>query len=37
MARLTREQGQFLAGHVLTLAPVVIVVAFVLAVLALTG
>jgi hypothetical protein len=37
MARLTREQGQALAGHVLILAPAVVVVAFVLAVFALTG
>jgi len=37
MARLTREQGQALAGYVLILAPAVIVVAFLLAVLALTG
>jgi hypothetical protein len=37
MARLTCEQGQALAGHVLILAPVVIVVALVLAVLTLTG
>ena len=37
MTRLTREYGQSLAGYTLILAPVTIVVAFVLAVVALTG
>ena len=37
MTRLTREHGQTLAGYTLMLAPATIVVAFVLAVIALTG
>ncbi len=37
MKRLTREHGETLAGYTLILAPVTIVVAFVLAVVALTG
>jgi len=37
MTRLTREHGQTLAGYMLILAPATIVVAFVLAIIALTG
>ena len=37
MLRLTREDGQALIGHVLVLIPLTIVLAFVLAVLVLTG
>lgn len=37
MARLTQESGQTLTGYVLIMAPAVIVVAFVLAVVALVG
>ncbi len=37
MTKLTRERGQTLAGYTLILAPLTIVVAFVLAVVALTG
>jgi hypothetical protein len=37
MTRLTRELGQTLAGYMLILAPATIVVAFVLAVVVLTG
>ncbi len=37
MARLSQEEGQVLAGYVLAIAPAVIVVAFVLAVVALVG
>lgn len=37
MVSLTREHGQTLAGYVLILAPAAIVVAFALAVLALTS
>jgi len=37
MTRLTREHGETLAGYTLILAPATIVVAFVLAVVALTG
>ncbi len=37
MTRLTREHGQTLAGYIMALAPVAILVALVLAVVALTG
>ena len=37
MLRLTGEDGQTLVGHVLVLIPLTIVLAFVLAVLVLTG
>jgi hypothetical protein len=37
MLRLTREDGQALVGHILVLAPLTIVLAFVLAVFVLTG
>lgn len=37
MMRLTREDGQALANYVLVLAPATIVVAFTLALIALTG
>ncbi len=37
MARMTQENGQALTGYVLVMAPAVIVVAFVLAVVALVG
>ena len=37
MLRLTREDGQTLVGHVLVLIPLTIVLAFVLAVIVLTG
>ena len=37
MTRLTREHGQSMAGYILTLTPVAILVALVLAVVALSG
>ncbi len=37
MTRLTREHGETLAGYTMILAPVTILVALVLAVVALTG
>ena len=37
MKRLTREHGETLAGYTMTLIPVTILVALVLAVVALTG
>jgi hypothetical protein len=37
MARLTQESGQALAGYILAMAPAVIVVAFVIAVVTLVG
>ncbi len=37
MARMTQENGQALNGYLLVMAPAVIVVAFVLAVVALVG
>ncbi len=37
MTKLTRELGQTMAGYMLILAPATIVVAFVVALIALTG
>jgi hypothetical protein len=37
MARMTQEIGQALTGYILVMAPAVIVVAFVLAVIAMVG